>query len=204
MNTNTICRFCGKLLLLAALCAPLRNTAQDAVTMTTASSDGVATENVTYMTATVTAVDQKARTVTLKGPEGNEMTMEVGTDVKRLDEIKPGDQLEVGYVEAVGLEFRQATAEEMKDPLKVTDVTERADRKDAPAAGTMRTVRAVVTLEGMSRWLNTLTVRGPKGNYFIVDVGPGVVKWEDLRIGQTMVGTYAEAVIMSISPAAKQ
>jgi hypothetical protein len=104
----------------------------------------------------------------------------------------------------VGLEFREATPEEMKEPYKVTEATERADASAAPAGAKARTIHAVVTLEGASRWLHTLTVRGPKGNYFVVEVDPNAVKWEELRIGQTMVGTYTEAVVMSLEPAAKK
>lgn len=68
----------------------------------------------------------------------------------------------------------------------------------------MRTVRAVVTVEGASRWLETLTVKGPRGNYFVLATEPGTVKWEELCIGQTLVGTYTEALVMSIEPVAKK
>lgn len=201
---STINKAFGVTLLAALFLAPLLGRSQEQISMSAGSSSGVSTDQLTYMTAMVTAVDQKARTVTLKGPEGNEMTLGVGDDVKRLDEIKAGDLLDVGYLESVGLEFREATEEEMKDPLKVTEEIEKAEKGDAPAGAKVITTRAVVTLEGMSRWMNTLTVRGPRGNYFIVDMGPDMVKWENLRIGQTMVGSYTEAVVMSIDPAVKK
>ena len=200
MNTMNIQRSVNTLLLSGLLLAATNGSAQTK-TMTSSAS-GVNTEQVVHMTGTVTAVDQKARTVTLKGEQGNEMTLAVGDDVKRLNEVKVGDQLNIGYLESVGLEFREATPEEMKDPLKVTEETQRAGMSEAPAGGKARTTRAVVTLEGMSRWLNVLTVKGPRGNYFVVEVAPDMVKWEELRIGQTMVGTYTEALVMSLEPAA--
>ena len=149
--------------------------------MTAASSDGVGSAEMEYMTATVTAVDQKARTVSLKAENGEEMTLAVSEEVKRLSEVKVGDQLTIGYLVAVGLEFREPTAEELKEPLKVSEETQRAATTEAPAGGKAITTRAVVTLEGASRWLNTLTVKGPRGNYFVVEVAPDMVKWESLR-----------------------
>ncbi|HMC97014.1 MAG TPA: hypothetical protein VKG92_05140 [Flavobacteriales bacterium] len=192
------------LILSTALLTSLGAIAQGQVKTTTASASGVTTEQVTHMTATVTAVDQKARTVTLKGQAGSEMTLTVSEEVKRLSEVKVGDQLNIGYLESVGLEFREPTAEEIKEPRKVTEQADRSDMASAPAGSKLRTIRAVVTLEGMSRWLNNLTVRGPKGNYFVIQVKPDMVKWESLHIGQTMVGTYTEALVMSIEPAAKK
>ncbi len=162
------------------------------------------TQEISYMTCTVTQVDVKGRLVTLQDEFGMETVLAVGDEVQRLDEVKAGDKLEIGYMESIGLEFREATAEEMAEPLKVTEMSDRAGKKQAPAGATMETTRAVVTIEGMNRLLNTMTVRGPLGNYLVISVDPGMVKWEDLRIGQTLVGTYSEAMVMSIDPVKKK
>jgi len=55
------------------------------------------------ITATVEAIDYKARTVTLKGPEGNERTLKVGPDAKRFDQVKKGDQVTVNLTEATAI-----------------------------------------------------------------------------------------------------
>jgi hypothetical protein len=47
------------------------------------------------VTATVTAIDQKTRMVTLKGPAGNSRTIKVGPEAKRLNEVKVGDEVTV-------------------------------------------------------------------------------------------------------------
>ena len=57
--------------------------------------------------ATVTAVDQKSSTITLKGPRGNVVTL----DVKNPDQfkvVKIGDQVEATYTEALALSIEQA------------------------------------------------------------------------------------------------
>ena len=66
----------------------------------------VATQSVT---ARVTAIDQATRMVTLTGPNGTR-TIKAGPDVKRLAEIKDGDQVTMQYTEALALDVRPAQA----------------------------------------------------------------------------------------------
>jgi len=52
------------------------------------------------VTATITAIDKKARTATIKGPEGNSVTVKA-RDPKNLDRVKVGDNVEITYTEAL-------------------------------------------------------------------------------------------------------
>ena len=56
------------------------------------------------LNATVTAVNQETREVTLKGADGNELAITVGEEVKNLPQVEVGDQLEVAYYESVNVE----------------------------------------------------------------------------------------------------
>jgi hypothetical protein len=53
--------------------------------------------------AIVEAIDYKARTVTLKGPEGNSRTLKVGPEAKRFDNVKKGDEVYVSYTETTAI-----------------------------------------------------------------------------------------------------
>ncbi|MFZ5876582.1 MAG: hypothetical protein ACOYXU_09250 [Nitrospirota bacterium] len=53
--------------------------------------------------ATVDAIDYKARTVTLRGPEGNSRTLKVGPEAKRFDNVKKGDEVYVSYTETTAI-----------------------------------------------------------------------------------------------------
>ena len=55
------------------------------------------------VTAKVTAIDYNKRTVTLKGPEGNEKTIGVDENVKNFDQIKVGDEVVVRHTEALAI-----------------------------------------------------------------------------------------------------
>jgi Cu/Ag efflux protein CusF len=54
------------------------------------------------VTATIVAVDKKAGTVTIKGPEGNTVTVKA-RDPKNLEKVKAGDNVEITYTEALAI-----------------------------------------------------------------------------------------------------
>lgn len=59
--------------------------------------------NTVEVVATVDAIDYKARTVTLRGPEGNTRTLKVGPEAKRFDNVKKGDEVYVSYTETTAI-----------------------------------------------------------------------------------------------------
>jgi Cu/Ag efflux protein CusF len=58
-------------------------------------------------TVTVEAIDLKAGTATVKGPEGNSFTVKA-QDKKNLEKIKVGDRVEITYTEALGISVSKA------------------------------------------------------------------------------------------------
>jgi hypothetical protein len=48
-------------------------------------------------TATVEALDQASCYVSLKGSQGNLITVRAGDDVKNLDQVKPGARVDIQY-----------------------------------------------------------------------------------------------------------
>ena len=55
---------------------------------------------------TVEAIEYAKRRVTLKGPEGKSRTIKVDPSVKRLNEVKKGDQIVVRHTEAIAFSVR--------------------------------------------------------------------------------------------------
>ena len=55
------------------------------------------------LTATITAIDAATRAITLKGPQGKEITLTAGPEVKNFAQMKVGDQVEATYTEALAL-----------------------------------------------------------------------------------------------------
>ena len=54
------------------------------------------------VTGTITAVDRKAQTVTIKGPRGHEETVKV-KDPKNVQAVKAGDMVELTYAQALAV-----------------------------------------------------------------------------------------------------
>ena len=63
----------------------------------------------TTVTVTITAIDEKAPTVTFKGPQGNTRTIKV-KDPAKLKGVNVGDQVEITYTQAVALTVEKAPA----------------------------------------------------------------------------------------------
>jgi uncharacterized OB-fold protein len=62
---------------------------------------GAVAQQVT-VTATIVSIDKKAQTATIKGPEGNTVTVKA-RDPKNLDKVKVGDDVEITYTEALAI-----------------------------------------------------------------------------------------------------
>jgi hypothetical protein len=60
------------------------------------------------VTATVQKVDRTKHTVTLKGPEGNVVTVKV-PDPERLAKVKEKDLVEISYTEALAIAVEKPT-----------------------------------------------------------------------------------------------
>src|SRR5262245_58288245 len=68
---------------------------------------GVTVSDVVTASATVEAIDQKSRMVTLKRADGERVRFRVSDEVKNLAQVKKGDQVTVTYYESVALRLRK-------------------------------------------------------------------------------------------------
>ena len=149
------------------------------------------------VTGIVESVDLDSRVASIRGPGGNVFSFVVDEQVRRLDEVAPGDEVVVEYFVSVAGEVRAPTPEEEATPLVVLEAEGRAPPGTSPAGGALNVIQAVVTVEGIDRPTQTVTVKGPLGNYVIIDVADP--SWfERLRIGDTAVVTYTESLAISL------
>ncbi len=155
------------------------------------------------VTATVEAIDPVTREVTLKGPLGNSVTFTVDKRVKRLNDVKVGDLVQADYYVSFAAEVRKPTPEEEEHPLVVLDAAGKAPPGTSPAAGGLRRFKVVTTIEGLDRPTQTVTVKGPRGNYLTARVADPS-RLTQVRIGDTVVVTYTEALAISLEKAEKK
>ena len=153
--------------------------------------------------ASIEAVDYTNREVVLKGPLGNKVTFTVDKSVKRFDEFKVGDVVRADYYVSVAAELREPTAQEKETPFVMLEEAGKAPPGTSPAAGGLRRFKVVATIEGLDRPTQTVTVRGPRGNYLTVRA-QDPSRLTQLRIGDTVVVNYTEALAVSLEKAQKK
>src|SRR5687767_2708065 len=65
------------------------------------SQEPVTKANVVKVTATIQAIDQTTRTITLRDDKGTEDTFVVGDTVQRFNELKVGQKVNIAYYESI-------------------------------------------------------------------------------------------------------
>lgn len=183
----------------AALLAASQNQsllAQETVTSQETPMGRVQTVHAT-LKAEVTAINLTTREVTLKGPQGNEVTITVSDAVKRLNEVSVGDFVRVDYLVSMAAEIRKPTAEEAAHPLVILAAGGKSPEGDMPAAGVARRFKVVTTIEALNRPEQTITVKGPLGHYLTARVADPE-RLTKVRIGETIVIVYTEALALSL------
>jgi len=161
---------------------------------------GKGAASVTKVRGTVAAVDKDAGTVTLKGPKGRTVTIEV-KDKQKLDMIKVGDPVVAAYVEAVA--FRVQKAGSGATPGVTTQETRISSKPgETPAGAVGREVTATVTITAIDEKARTVTVKGPQG-------GTETIKAKDpknlegLKVGDMVELTYTQALAISLDKSGK-
>jgi len=166
-----------------------------------AQKDAAARVNVTTITATVEAIDLPSRIVGLVGPEGNALVVQVGDEVRNLDQVKVGDRVRVEYFEGLLAELLPPGS----DPRAValTDAVARAAPGERPAGGMGEAVSARVVIEFVDTLRNVVQFTGPKGKKRVVRVEKPEFRamLRTLKPGDVVELTYFEAVAVKVEPA---
>ena len=152
------------------------------------------------VTAKVEAIDPAKREVTLKGSLGNVVTFVVDKRVKRLNEVKVGDEVTADYYVSLAGELREPTEEEKAHPLTIIEGGARAPKGAEPAGGVLRAIKVVATVIGLDLPTQSVTLQGPLGNSGTIRA-EHVDKLKQLRLGDTILVTYTEALAISLEKA---
>jgi len=167
-------------------------------TSESATPKGHEMSQLTHITATVTSIDRSDRSVTLKGDDGNEVTINVPTDVKAFDKLKTGDKVDIDYYESLAISLAPSGSK--------PTATERRGRS-VDMGGGVRGREVMVTAEVISvdPNANTVTFKGPKGNIRTIKVENPTLqeKLPNLKPGQVVQFDYTQATAASIRPANK-
>ena len=153
-------------------------------------------ESLVTMEATVTAINQKTREVTLQNEAGESVTFIAGDQVRNLAQVKVGDTLSVDYMEAVEIEVLGPKEAEVgaADAAAVG----RAEPGEKPAGAAIRETTVVLVIEAIDKEMQTVTLKGPAGNSKTVKVrNPDNLN--KAAVGDKVRVTYTEGLAVSVT-----
>lgn len=156
---------------------------------------------------TVTKVDPKARTVTVRGPRGNLQTLNVPPESQNLDRVKPGDRFKMTYAEAAVIALTRGG----KPDASVEEMVQVAPKGGKPGGFKVRTTKISGVVDAIDYKNRYVSLRGPKGNTLALPVSSEVKDLESVQVGDKLSIVFTQALAVEMvaqekpkKPAAKK
>jgi hypothetical protein len=143
----------------------------------------------------ITALDYTTRDVTLKTDQGEEVSFVAGDDVKRLNDIKVGDRVEIQYYESLTLKLSKVEGGTPSTSEASSEM--RAEPSELP--GGVKTTSTTITakITAVDAKAGTVTLVGPKGRSVTLDVEPDILA--KVKVGDLVSAVYTQAVAANVS-----
>ena len=152
------------------------------------------------ITATVEAIDQKTREVTLKGPKGGVVTFVAGPEVKNLAQVKKGDELVVEYAQALAIDLKKST--KTAASRTIVEGAKTAQPGQKPGVVAARQINVTAKIEAIDTKTNIVTLKGVEHTVDLKVKNPDNLK--GFKVGDFVDAVYAEAIAINVQkPAAK-
>ncbi len=193
VGTSTIALAISAILIAAA---PLAARAQTATADVATAPGKVGVSETMKMTATVLSIDMGSRDVLLMDSQGKLHTVNVSDQARNFDQLRVGDKVTAEYTEAISLQLKKrGTAG--GPPASAEEAMVRSP-KGAKAGGAVgRQVTAIATVTAVDTKKQFVTLRGPQGNEFEVQVSdPAQLK--AVKKGDEVEVVYTEALAISV------
>jgi ribosomal 50S subunit-recycling heat shock protein len=159
------------------------------------------TSSLVEETATVEAVDQTTRMVTLKGPKGNSVTFKAGDQVRNLAQVKVGDEVKFAYYESLAV--RVLKKGEAFPTASETEAVARAQKGEMPAGVVGKEMAVNATITAIDQAAKTATLKGEDGkSVTVTPLRPEKLK--EVNVGDRLVITYTEAVAVKVEKSEKR
>jgi len=150
------------------------------------------------VTATIEAIEQSTRTLTIKNDKGDYETLVVPEDMARFSALKIGDKITARYYENVVVRFKKPG--EAAVDLDQAALTTTPGQKPGGTAATQRTITATVT--AIDPKVPSITVKGPNGWTYSRKVTDRKALAQ-LKVGDQLDITWTDALLISVDAAKK-
>ncbi len=151
---------------------------------------------VTTLEAIVEAVDYEKRMVTLKGPDGTSVTVEVQDYVKNFAQVDVGDLLSVEYIESIKVEV--FVPGKVKTAVEAVMIEGKAKPGQKPAKVVVKEVAVLTTIEAIDKENQQVTLKNAQGQSKTVQVrNPDNL--DKVDVGDQVLITYTAALGISVT-----
>lgn len=156
-------------------------------------------EDAAVAVATVVAIDEASRKITLKDSEGDESTFTAGPEVRNFDQVKRGDQVIVSFHEGFALEFgpKGSGVRERIDSIDI----ERAELGEKPAMMVTGSIAAVGTVMAVDVENRKVTLKGAKNT--VVLAASEEIDLSQVKVGDEVEAVYIKSYAINVIPAPK-
>jgi len=162
---------------------------------------GIVISESNSITATVVAIDKKARTVRLKGPEGGLVDLKVSESAKNFDQVKKGDAVTLTYFGSLLLKRQKASGAPSSSE---TSVMQSVPKGMKPNVVQTDTLEGAVTIESINAKERTVTVRNQKGELKTHAIGENVKDFNKLKVGDQIYYSYTQVVALEVTSPQKK
>ena len=147
---------------------------------------------------TISAIDKENRTITLKGPRGRTVTLDV-QDPSKLDVVKVGDPVVGTYVEAIAVQVHPAGSSAPSATVSESRATSKPGEN--PAGAIRREVTITGKITKIDRKTQHVTLQGPRGGQETLKV-KDPKNLEGVKVGDLVEITYLQALVVELDKAA--
>jgi hypothetical protein len=155
---------------------------------------------VANVTATVEAIDQAKREVTLKGPKGQSVTLVAGPEVRNFDKVKVGDKVVARYVEALTLTLKKG---DKQAPARMESAdAARSPTGQPPGAAVAQQVEVTADVVAVNAKKRMVTLKGPNHEAELHVQDPEQFKL--IKVGDQIEAIYTEALALDLEPTARK
>lgn len=153
--------------------------------------------DVVSVSATVANVDYQKRELTLQGDQGGNMTVQVGPDVTRFNEIKKGDRVDVDYFESVAITVQPPDAVGGGAMAGAQTAVVRNPGKK-PSGMVIDTDMVTATVASVDAKNRTAELTGPNGGNIHVEIAPDVPDIDKLKKGDQVKVRYTRTLAIAV------
>ena len=158
----------------------------------------VTKQNTVTATATITAIDQATRSVTLRAENGDEDTFTVGPDVTRFNQLKVGDTIRATYYESLVFQLRKPGAPATAPSAVVAGG--RLEKSPGGVVGTQETT--TVTVKAVDMNVPSITVVTADGRTLTRKIAEKK-NLEGVKAGDKIDITYTQGLVVAAEPGKK-